>query len=128
MRTIFRNASNRVLLKLRDDPAALAYAVLLFRQNGRPVLTKGKEALSVRPGTDSRGQPFWELSAELSPAEAALFDGRGLVFAQLAVLRESGRQDCGEIVEFDVCDTAAEIRFDPPRGKAWKNESWRAET
>lgn len=124
MRTIFRNATNRIVFRLRDDPAKLTDAAAVFIQDGRTVLVKGKDEITIREKTDRNALPFWEAGVLLTPEEAARFDGRGLGFAQLVALRDGGVQDPGEIWEFDVCDTlAGRVCFDPAEHRAWKGES-----
>ena len=123
MRTIFRNAANRIVFELRDDPARISDAAAVFRQGGRTVLVKGKDEITIRAKTDGDALPFWEAGILLTPEESGRFDERGLGFVQLVVLRDSGVQDPGEIYEFDVCDTlAGRIPFDPAAGKTWKGE------
>lgn len=129
MRTIFRNADNRAIFKLRDDPAGIADAAVLFRQGGRIVLHKGKGKICIREKADEHGAPFWEASVKLTPEESCRFDARGIGFAQIVLLRENGVQENGEILEFEVCDTVAEqVRFSPANRKKWKNESMEEET
>ena len=124
MRTIFRNAANRIVFELRDDPARISDAAAVFRQGGRTVLVKGKDEITIRAKTDGNALPFWEAGILLTPEESGRFDERSLGFVQLVVLRDSGVQDPGEIYEFDVCDTLAErVCFDPAERKAWKGES-----
>ena len=124
MRTIFRNAANRFVFTLRDDPAKMTDAAAVFSQGGRTVLVKGKDEITIRAKTDRNAAAFWEAGVLLTPEESARFDRRGLGFAQLVVLRDSGVQDPGEIYEFDVCDTlAGHICFDPAGRRTWKGES-----
>lgn len=123
MRTIFRNATNRVVFRLREDPAELQDAVALFRQNGRIVLEKGKEEITVQPAECNCGCERWTASVTISAEESARFDAGGIGFAQIVALRESGVQDPGEIYEFDICDTVTEhVRLEPGKGKRWENE------
>lgn len=124
MRTIFRNAANRIVFELRDDPARISDAAAVFRQGGRTVLVKGKDEITIRAKTDGNALPFWEAGILLTPEESGRFDERGLGFVQLVVLRDSGVQDPGEIYEFDVCSSLAErVRFDPAQRRMWKGES-----
>ena len=124
MRTIFRNATNRIVFRLRDDPAKITDAAAVFRQGGRTVLVKRKDEITITAKTDRNAAPFWEAGVLLTPEEAARFDGHGLGFAQLVALRDGGVQDPGEICEFDVCDTlAGRICLDPAGRRTWKGES-----
>ena len=124
MRTIFRNATNRIVFTLRDDPAKMSDAAAVFRQGGRTVLVKGKDEITIRAKTDRNSLPFWEAGILLTPEESGRFDAHGLGFAQLVAIRDSGVQDPGEIYEFDVCSSLAErVRFDPAQRRMWKGES-----
>ena len=124
MRTIFRNATNRIVFRLRDDPEKMTDAAAVFSQGGRTVLVKGKAEITIRAKTDRNAEAFWEAGILLTPEEAGRFNAHDLGFAQIVALRDSGVQDPGEIYEFDICDTLlGRIRFDPAARRAWKGES-----
>ena len=124
MRTIFRNAANRIVFELRDDPARISDAAAVFRQGGRTVLVKGKDEITIRAKTDGNALPFWEAGILLTPEESGRFDERGLGFVQLVVLPDRGVQAPGERDAFDVRSTLAErVRFDPAQRRMWKGES-----
>ena len=111
MKTLYRNATNRILFKLHEDPAQFSGAAVLFRQGGRIVLKKEKGDFTVEAGTDRDGSGCWFVSFLLTPWESRQLDPFHLCFAQIVVLRASGVQDPGEIIEFEVCDTLADVSF-----------------
>ena len=123
MRTVFRNATNRFVFRLRDDPAAMTDAAAVFTQGGRTVLVKRKDEITIRKKADRNALPFWEAGILLTPEEAGRFDARALGFAQIVALRDGGVVDPGEIYEFDVCEsTAGRVCLDAQAQRAWKGE------
>lgn len=125
MKTIFRNATNRILFKLRDNPERFVDVVAFFRQNDRIVLQKRKREISIYPFTDDRGCQRWMASVLLSPEESMRFQPGGIGFAQIIALRSGGVQDPGEIYEFDICDTIADnISLEAGEEKRWQNDPW----
>lgn len=119
MRSIYRNATNRILFKLREDPAKFKEIAVLFRQNGHLVLQKEKSEVSIEEKADHAGR-YWDVGVLITPQESMRFHPQNIVFSQMLVLRDSGVQDPGEILELDVLDTAAGNAYcDLQSGRRW---------
>jgi hypothetical protein len=106
MKTIYRNATNKILFKLREDPAKFAEIAVLFRQNGHLVLQKEKSDVSIEEKADHAGK-YWDVGVLITPEESMRFHPQNIVFSQMLVLRDGDIQDTGKILELDVLDTAA---------------------
>lgn len=109
METLYRNATNRVLFRLREDPARFLEAAVIFRQGGRVVLSKRKGELSVEEEPDTNGGRCWIVGVDITPEESRRLAAGRLCLAQIVALTDGDVQEPGEIVEFDVCDTLADI-------------------
>ncbi len=109
MATLYRNASNRVLFLLHDDPAQFREAAVVFRQGGRVVLSRRKDELSIEEDVDKSGGRCWIVGVDIEPEESRRLAADRRCLAQIVALTDSGVQEPGEIVEFDVCDTLADI-------------------
>jgi hypothetical protein len=106
MKTIYRNATNKILFKLHEDPAKFEEIAVLFRQNGHLVLQKEKSEVSIEEKADHAGK-YWDVGVRITPEESMRFHPQNIVFSQMLVLRDGDIQDTGKILELDVLDTAA---------------------
>ena len=104
METIIRNATSRFHFILKEDPANFANAVAVFKQGGRIVLWKDKDAFTVDEENGRDGKR-WIVNVDLTPEESRRFNPVDIGFAHIVGLRDYGVQDPGEIVEFEVVDS-----------------------
>ena len=108
METIIRNATNRFIFSMKENPVSFSNAVAIFKQGGRIILWKDMDSFAVDEVSTKCGKR-WNVSVDMSAEESRLFNAAEIGFAQIVAMRDYGVQDPGEIVEFEVQDTLGDI-------------------